>query len=111
MSRIRFPKRVGERFQVLGLIFLLLGLVFGLTAILQYAIPSLWRDSFSFARSRPLHVFLVVQWIFCGGIGGVYAWLERQTRWAESRKPARWGSFHFVLHSGTSLLIHHKIQW
>ncbi len=105
MSRIRFPKRVGERFQVLGLIFLLLGLVFGLTAILQYAIPSLWRDSFSFARSRPLHVFLVVQWIFCGGIGGVYAWLDRQTRWNEGRKSARWGSIHFVLHSGTSLLI------
>jgi nitric oxide reductase subunit B len=105
MLRKRLTGAVADRFWLLGLALLLLGLLFGLVGVLQYVFPSWGRDTFSFARTRPLHVFMAVQWVYCGGIGGVYSWLERSTAWRSRPVLHRWGSAHFALHLLCTLLI------
>ena len=57
----------------------------------------------SFVKSRPLHVSLVVAWIFLGAVGGVYHYLPRLTGVAlHAPKLARW---HLGIFIGTGLLI------
>jgi nitric oxide reductase subunit B len=65
-------KRVAFGFWILALISLVTGLVFGLSGSLQYIIPGFLKDTFSFAHMRPLHVFLVTQWISCAAAGSMY---------------------------------------
>jgi nitric oxide reductase subunit B len=66
---------IGYRFIVLGFICLLLSISFGLIASLQYIFPNLLADRLSFQQTRPLHVFLAVNWIFACVTGIMYQYM------------------------------------
>ncbi len=59
-------------FLTLGFSSLLLSISFGLTASLQYIFPHFASEQFSFQKTRPLHVFLAVSWIFSSVTGIIY---------------------------------------
>lgn len=68
---------VAKRFIILGFSCLLLSISFGLIASLQYIFPGLLADRLSFQHTRPLHVFLAVNWIFSCVTGIVYHYIPR----------------------------------
>ncbi len=61
----------------LALVSLLAALFFGCIGAFQYIMPELLRDSFPFYKIRPLHVSLIVAWIFLASVGGIYHALPR----------------------------------
>jgi nitric oxide reductase subunit B len=65
-------RRLALGFWITGLSCLVFGLLFGLSGSLQYIIPGFLKDQLSFAHMRPLHVFLVTQWISCAAVGSMY---------------------------------------
>ncbi|HEY4799139.1 MAG TPA: cbb3-type cytochrome c oxidase subunit I [Bacteroidia bacterium] len=69
-------KEIGIVFIALGLAALLGGLFFGSIAALQFVFPGFLHD-FSYVRTRPLHVSLVVSWIFLSATGGIYYYLPK----------------------------------
>ncbi len=78
-----------------ALLSLILGLIFGLVGGLQYILPDFLKEALSFTRTRPLHVSLVITWIFTAAAGGVYYYIQLITGkklWSEKLV---W--FHFVL--------------
>jgi nitric oxide reductase subunit B len=77
MEPFRNPKiDYTKVFIVVGLVFLLFALLFGLAGALEYALPGFWRDTFSFAKIRPLHVSSAVFWILMGAVGSVLYYLK-----------------------------------
>ena len=69
-------KEIGILFIGFALVALLGGVFFGSISALQYIIPG-FLDSFPFFKCRPLHVSLVVAWIFLSAIGGIYYYLPK----------------------------------
>ena len=65
-------------FVVAGLIALLCGALFGVIGSWQHVLPSV-VDAIPFVKSRPLHVSLVIAWIFLTAVGGVYDYLPKIT--------------------------------
>ncbi len=65
-------KRVAFGFWLLSLSCLIIGLLFGMSGSLQYIWPGFLKDQFSFAHMRPLHVFLITQWISGAATGSMY---------------------------------------
>lgn len=63
-------------FVVAGLIALLSGALFGVIGSWQHVIPGV-VDAIPFVKSRPLHVSLVIAWIFLTAVGGVYHYLPK----------------------------------
>lgn len=63
-------------FIAIGLVFLLSALLFGLAGALEYILPGFWRDTFSFAKIRPLHVSSAVFWILMAALGSVLYFLK-----------------------------------
>lgn len=70
-------KKTAFGFWLLALSCLLLGLLFGLAGSLQYILPGWLKDQFSFVKMRPLHVFLVTQWISAAAVGSMYYFIPR----------------------------------
>lgn len=66
-------------FLISALLFLLAGTLLGLLGALQYVYPSWLLQDFPFSRTRPLHVLLVINWIFSMAWSGVYAFVERES--------------------------------
>lgn len=66
---------VADSFIILGFTCLLLSISFGLIASLQYIFPQLLIDRLSFQHTRPLHVFLAVNWIFSCVTGIIYRYM------------------------------------
>jgi nitric oxide reductase subunit B len=62
---------------VLSLSYLLLGLVFGTLSGFQYILPDFLKDQLSFRKTRPLHVYLVITWIFTAAQAGIYYYMPR----------------------------------
>ncbi len=92
----------GLRFMRLGILALAAGMFFGVIGGFQYLFPDFLRELL-FTKTRPLHVSLVISWIFLVAIGGIYFYLPRQCRlplW--STKAANW---HFWLFTATGLAI------
>jgi len=69
-------KEIGIIFILLAIFALLGGVFFGSISALQFIIPG-FLDSIPFFKSRPLHVSLVIAWIFLSSIGGIYYYLPR----------------------------------
>ncbi len=67
---------VGLWFILLGLLALSGGLVFGTLGAFQFLYPG-FLEQVPFFKSRPLHVSLVVSWIFLAAVGGIYYYLPR----------------------------------
>lgn len=66
--------RIGIYFVTAGLVALLCGVLFGAIGGLQFLSPTFF-DELPFFKSRPLHVSLVVSWIFLTSVGGIYYFL------------------------------------
>jgi nitric oxide reductase subunit B len=88
---------------MLSMSYLVLGLVFGLVGGFQYILPDFLKEQLNFAKTRPLHVYLVISWIFTASQGGIYYYLPRIAKrnlyWQGGVK------LHFILQAVTSLLI------
>ena len=68
---------IGLRFMRLGILALAVGMFFGVVGGFQFLFPEFLRELL-FTKTRPLHVSLVVSWIFLIAIGGIYFYLPRQ---------------------------------
>lgn len=79
----------------LGLAGVLAGVILGAFGALQFVYPEL-ESWVSFVKIRPLHVSLVVAWIFLSSIGGIYYYLSNYcgTRlWSEGLAKAHFWIF------------------
>lgn len=63
-------------FVIAGLLALWCGALFGVIGSWQHVIPNV-IDAIPFVKSRPLHVSLVIAWIFLTAVGGVYHYLPK----------------------------------
>ncbi|MES2285662.1 MAG: cbb3-type cytochrome c oxidase subunit I [Bacteroidota bacterium] len=69
-------KEVGVFFIFLSIVALLAGMFFGSLSAFQFVFPGFF-DLLPFFKNRPLHVSLVVSWIFLSAIGGIYYYLPK----------------------------------
>src|ERR1039457_7030718 len=72
-------KEIGIVFIFLSILALLSGIFFGSISAFQFVIPGFF-DLLPFFKHRPLHVSLVVSWIFLSAVGGIYYYLPRYCR-------------------------------
>ena len=73
----RHDNLIGLNFMRLGMLALAVGMLFGVIGGFQFLFPEFLRELL-FTKTRPLHVSLVVSWIFLIAIGGIYFYLPRQ---------------------------------
>lgn len=95
--------KVARKFLVLAISYLLFGLLLGITGGLQYILPSFLKDYISFQKTRPLHVYLVITWIFTAAQAGLYYYLPRI-----ANRPVYWLRgvwLHFFLQLSVSVVI------
>jgi nitric oxide reductase subunit B len=93
---------IGLRFMRLGMLALAAGMFFGVIGGFQFLFPEFLRELL-FTQTRPLHVSLVVSWIFLAAIGGIYYYLTHQCRLKLfSPRAAEW---HFWIFVVTGVLI------
>ena len=95
--------KIAIAFIVLAMCYLLLGLSFGVLGGFQYLLPSFLREQLAFQKVRPLHVYLVISWIFTAAQGCLYYFLPRL-----AKKQLYWqkgAAIHLALQLCTSLLI------
>ncbi len=69
-------KEIGIVFIFLSITALLAGLFFGTISSFQFVYPGFF-DVIPFFKNRPLHVSLVVSWIFLSAMGGIYYYLPK----------------------------------
>ncbi len=94
---------VGLRFMRLGMLALAAGLLFGVIGGFQFLFPEFLRELL-FTKTRPLHVSLVVSWIFLVAIGGIYFYLPRRNNLKlYSERFAIWHYWIFVV-TGLTIL-------
>lgn len=95
-------KEIGIFFIFLAIVSLLGGLFFGTISSFQFIFPDFFT-TISFFKNRPLHVSLVVAWIFLSAVGGIYYYLPKYCNLPLfSRKMA---VAHIALFLGTGILI------
>ncbi|MEK6615205.1 MAG: cbb3-type cytochrome c oxidase subunit I [Bacteroidota bacterium] len=68
-------KETGVWFVSMGLIALLAGIFLGCIGAFQFVFPDFPKE-ISFVKIRPLHVSLVIAWIFLCAIGGIYYYMN-----------------------------------
>src|SRR5688572_10058335 len=77
-SQTRYASdKLALAFLALSLSYLALGLLFGLLGSMQYVLPAFLKEQLGFQKTRPLHVYLVISWIFTAAQGGLYYYLPR----------------------------------
>ena len=93
----------GLRFMRLGMLALAVGMFFGVIGGFQFLFPDFLRELL-FTKTRPLHVSLVVAWIFLIAIGGIYHYLPRQCGMKlYSERAVNWHFWIFVV-TGLAIL-------
>ncbi|MFT5501228.1 MAG: nitric oxide reductase subunit B, partial [Woeseiaceae bacterium] len=70
---------LGLNFMRLGMLALAVGMFFGVIGGFQFLFPQFLQELL-FTKTRPLHVSLVISWIFLTAIGGIYYYLPRQCK-------------------------------
>ncbi len=70
-------RQVTFLFLASAIIALMVGIFFGVIGGFQYILPLFLKESMGFTKARPLHVTLVVTWIFSAAIGGIYYYLPK----------------------------------
>lgn len=96
-------KKISFLFLIAALISLIVGICFGMIGGLQYILPEFLKDHLSFEKTRPLHVTLVITWIFTGAVGGVYYYLPIIAR--RELYSIKLAYIHFVLFIITGITI------
>lgn len=71
-------RTAAKGFVIAGLLALWCGALFGVIGSWQHVLPGV-VDAIPFVKSRPLHVSLVIAWIFLTAVGGVYHYLPKIT--------------------------------
>jgi nitric oxide reductase subunit B len=92
----------GLRFMRLGMAALAVGMLFGVIGGFQFLFPEFLRELL-FTKTRPMHVSLVVSWIFLIAIGGIYFYLPRQCKL--SLYSAKLANLHYWIFLVTGLAI------
>jgi len=69
----------GLRFMQLGMLALAAGMFFGVIGGFQFLFPAFLQELL-FTKTRPIHVSMVVSWIFLVAIGGIYFYLPNHAR-------------------------------
>ena len=95
--------KAAKAFLVLALSYLLFGLLLGVVGGFQYIPPPFLKNQLSFQQTRPLHVYLVITWIFTAAQAGIYFYLPRI-----ANRPVYWQRgvwLHFILQLSISLTI------
>jgi len=69
-------KEISIYFVLFAILSLLGGVVFGIIGAFQFIIPGFLK-SLPFIQCRPLHVSLVIAWIFLSAVGGIYYYLAK----------------------------------
>jgi len=94
---------IGLKFLRLGMLALAAGMFFGVIGGFQFLFPEFLRELL-FTKTRPLHVSLVVSWIFLGAIGGIYYYLANHCKLKLfSARAAIWHFWIFVV-TGLAIL-------
>ncbi|MEI2740225.1 MAG: cbb3-type cytochrome c oxidase subunit I [Chitinophagaceae bacterium] len=95
--------RAAKAFLVLALSYLLFGLLLGVIGGFQYLLPPFLKDQLSFQKTRPLHVYLVITWLFTAAQAGIYYYLPQV-----ANRPIYWQQgiwWHFIMQLIVSVLI------
>ena len=92
----------GLRFMRLGMVALAAGMLFGVIGGFQFLFPEFLQELL-FTKTRPMHVSLVVSWIFLIAIGGIYYYLPRQCKL--SLYSAKLANLHYWIFLVTGLAI------
>ena len=95
--------KAAKAFLLLALSYLLFGLLIGVIGGFQYILPPFLKKQLSFQQTRPLHVYLVITWIFTAAQAGIYYFLPRI-----SNRPVYWQGgvwLHFFMQLIISLVI------
>jgi len=95
--------KAARSFLILAMSYLLFGLLLGVISGFQYLLPPFLKDQLSFQQTRPLHVYLVITWIFTAAQAGIYYYLPRI-----SNRPLYWPAgawLHFIMQLGVSVFI------
>lgn len=95
--------KAAKYFLVLALAYLMFGLLMGVIGGFQYLLPPFLKEQLSFQQTRPLHVYLVITWIFTAAQAGIYYYLPEI-----SKRPVYWPSgiwIHFIMQAGVSFFI------
>ncbi len=95
--------KAAKAFLLLALSYLLIGLLFGVLGGMQYILPDFLKDRLSFQKTRPLHVYLVISWIFTAAQAGIYYYLP-----VVSKRSIYWPNgiwLHFAMQCINSLII------
>jgi nitric oxide reductase subunit B len=82
-------------FIITALISLLLGVIFGFFAALQYIIPDFLKEIIPFNKMRPFHTLSVISWIVLSATGSIYFFIYKVERFTLFSK--RLMNFHFIL--------------
>jgi nitric oxide reductase subunit B len=69
--------KAAKAFLILAMSYLLFGLLLGVAGGLQYMLPSFLKEHLGFQKTRPLHVYLVITWIFTAAQAGLYYYTPR----------------------------------
>ncbi|MFQ6005401.1 MAG: cbb3-type cytochrome c oxidase subunit I [Woeseia sp.] len=72
-------KLIGLKFLRLGMLSLAVGMLFGVIGGFQFLFPE-FLQVLLFTKTRPLHVSLMIAWIFLAAIGGIYYYLTNHCR-------------------------------
>lgn len=76
-----------------GMLLLLIGMLAGVAASVNYIFPGITKSTLGFISLRPLHVSSVIFWIISGATGCVYACLSELTKF----KDGRWQEIQWML--------------
>lgn len=95
--------RAAKAFLVLALSYLLFGLLLGVIGGFQYLLPPFLKSQLSFQQTRPLHVYLVITWIFTAAQAGIYYYLPRVAYRRVYWQQGIW--WHLVVQLSVSLFI------
>ncbi len=88
-----------------GLIALMIGMLFGVLAGVQYILPDFIKESVPFSNLRPFHVTSVISWIILAAVGGVYYYISK----ANKNPISNWiPKLHVALFIITGLLIYYS---
>jgi nitric oxide reductase subunit B len=99
----RQSDKAAKAFLALALGYLLVGLLIGSIGGFQYILPDFLKEKLAFQKTRPLHVYLVITWIFAAAQAGLYYYLPRVANRKLYWTKGAW--LHFVLQLLISLYI------
>ncbi|MFQ5982600.1 MAG: cbb3-type cytochrome c oxidase subunit I, partial [Woeseiaceae bacterium] len=94
---------IGLQFLRLGMLALATGMFFGVIGGFQFLFPDFLQELL-FTKTRPLHVSLVIAWIFLAAVGGIYYYLPNRCKLTlYSSRAANWHLWIFIV-TGVAIL-------